>query len=1616
MSLTGRNPMRLQEVSRAFRWAEVLMLTGTALRAAKGEPVWTQQTDHHLFLHFGWTQGAMTNKSAGCSIGFKKTRFSMANIKQIDVPDTKLQGRGGAVRMKGSNYDFRAIVTYFPPRARGRKETMYMNTCNALGEWTMKVLGETPTRCTPLWSMDLNRTMGATRSPEGWLHEEDDAHVGPCARGQEDGAAVIVRRILETHLLYLPSTFKPLGPTYHGAEKGSASTIDYIALPLSLHVKKMIMMTRVAKALQLIPSARPRDHIPMYADLAYYMTTSELAPQGSWDQDKIAKAMRCHEERQKFVTALEEVSRRRVEETAGVQRTEEPLEQMRETTDEEGRTWYYREIEVDGNPIRTYLPAPAQPASGPAFQPSGEVRFEEDLPDLAWDELADDIIEAGRNAFKKGPVRDERYKKRMQERLEALKKRKEARMAHNDEESIRQHRMVKRATEECRKVRKRQAAEMQQELAEECEEAWRNGRHAEAHKIGRRLAGRGMGVKKRKYRIPPPHRAGRAAWAQAIVQPGREGGHSAVLKTIAEHTEEVQTKARLEGYATHVWDLQSDRQAKQDVVNVEQVLFGMKRRRASPPWSVPTELWLMALRPARLWARRKVPRGSRYEEEKETRTGLGYEAPKVTTHWFRRRVLKVVAHARACQRIPVRGNRSRPWIVSKNKAHIRGPRGERMLHGLCAFWRAWYTQLCQGGARPPPLKRPQWAYGSVKGRRREGALLTQSSSQWKCRRHGVSNTFTAHDLANAFASGPHAEMRVNSLRRMQWKEKDGEWVQRNTAELEPYVKQRLEEMHIQIDTISGSVEAVPREGGVMGEGEAPGMFLDSFHVPVQTWQTATRDDEAKWFQGRDPLVGRVDVSLTTFVDDIGKRRGSKKGAAHHEEVITKSNDELDKALMPRGYGQNRGKQEILITFHGPGAVRATKDLAASRAARGQVRAALRYLGPYMAANGGMRTEQQKRMEAVQRAWHCAGYLWESAVPMSFKRIIFLNDLQGAAISGLEGFALNSGFFRPLDSSLIKKMRYLRRGRAHRVRDGRHHADSDYEVLRRMRMVPCELELRVRRLKWLQAIAKEPTNNGQIIVMLMGRLDHEDELAITEAGEITNTATPWAHQMINDVEAIKETEEGELVHEAMEGNMRNLFVEGEWWEAFQGFDPAQLRAQFLAQPECSAAASFKKQREQTRSHDDEIDSSFECQQMNEDDTPCSRSFRSYQALRMHETLSHGMNNMSRKLTVTNQCMWCLQEFATRAIAQFHVEASVRMRRCAISRVRMPHAVQRPTELSCPHDECEEREPYPSLEELQRHIRSHFPEASAPAWETEVPQRAPYGLIHGPGPTSACRHRATGGSSKGRGKQGSRTRSSTPRQKSKAAGPREGPEAQEERRRWRGGWWRGANARRRGGDGNDVGHRVRGSSQGSESLGQARCSRIGMGPDVAGQSHAATSAGPARSDVGGLHHDVSPPAAPDDKADGGVWQEVRAGGEGSGIGPRPRSPSRPRVRGNAGGPDRVRREDWRADVLRAIRIQGEDQGRDERGDRRASVRLPPEEHVRPQEREGPDGLGGRGGGDPHQERGAATWRNDRAGASPSQLPGARDGETGGGAIGATGRSRKGKGKGRHIFRVL
>ena len=98
-----------------------------------------------------------------------------------------------------------------------------------------------------------------------------------------------------------------------------------------------------------------------------------------------------------------------------------------------------------------------------------------------------------------------------------------------------------------------------------------------------------------------------------------------------------------------------------------------------------------------------------------------------------------------CRSVPI----AKPGVTKP------GVLGIRLIHVFSSSGGAWYKGL--GKQHQFPWV-PNWIFGGLPGRAREGALIVQQSSVWRLGDVDRSGILTLYDATNAFSSAPHPKL------------------------------------------------------------------------------------------------------------------------------------------------------------------------------------------------------------------------------------------------------------------------------------------------------------------------------------------------------------------------------------------------------------------------------------------------------------------------------------------------------------------------------------------------------------------------------------------------------------------------------------------------------------------------------------------------------------------------------------------------------------------------------------------------------------------------------------------------------------------------------------------
>ena len=122
--------------------------------------------------------------------------------------------------------------------------------------------------------------------------------------------------------------------------------------------------------------------------------------------------------------------------------------------------------------------------------------------------------------------------------------------------------------------------------------------------------------------------------------------------------------------------------------------------------------------------------------------------------------------------------------------------------------------------------------------------------------------------------------------------------------------------------------------------------------------------------------------------------------------------------------------------------------------------------------------------------------------------------------------------------------------------------SNKEVLRFWKLALCDVEARVRRLRWAQMLVQDPPHHAQLITAMFGKLPSEPNPTLGPGDEILQEANPWAVRWKADLEKLEPYDERGVI-QRMGRDVRDLVLDRELAEDFVSMDVTMLRLRSLA---------------------------------------------------------------------------------------------------------------------------------------------------------------------------------------------------------------------------------------------------------------------------------------------------------------------------------------------------------------------------------------------------------------------------------------------------------------------
>ncbi|CAK0900714.1 unnamed protein product, partial [Prorocentrum cordatum] len=259
------------------------------------------------------------------------------------------------------------------------------------------------------------------------------------------------------------------------------------------------------------------------------------------------------------------------------------------------------------------------------------------------------------------------------------------------------------------------------------------------------------------------------------------------------------------------------------------------------------------------------------------------------------------------------------------------------------------------------------------------------------------------------------------------------------------------------------------------------------------------DDLVYMLTAQSPVTGdETQLKVTGFVDDLADKFLAPNTATARTAGVAQ-NKMIDAGLNNIGTHQNISKQVNIYYGVGKGSYSDAIQINNGCILQGKTTTVARYLGPRLTNTFTMTAEIEQRIIAVERGWSQLRKFWTSDTPFRLRLNIFKCQVLNSALSGLEVWArkytpLRKSDLADIESRVVKYGRVLLNGTASYDDDHVRQIPSVY-VLHKLQVAPLFVELRIRRIKWMQQMARTPQVSVQPLAALFGHMSFEKEPTI-----------------------------------------------------------------------------------------------------------------------------------------------------------------------------------------------------------------------------------------------------------------------------------------------------------------------------------------------------------------------------------------------------------------------------------------------------------------------------------------------------------------------------------------
>ena len=492
-----------------------------------------------------------------------------------------------------------------------------------------------------------------------------------------------------------------------------------------------------------------------------------------------------------------------------------------------------------------------------------------------------------------------------------------------------------------------------------------------------------------------------------------------------------------------------------------------------------------------------------------------------------------------------------------------------------------------------------YASGYAQGRSRIEAILQQHFVAERLRVAGFSFISCFHDIANAFPSMDHGRLRE---------------VLRQAAHP---------------DDFPLLVQRVPGSGTLQGDAIAEDLFLEAYHPVVDAWTADLGwqhcDYQVLAFSPLD--LATIDLAVTTFADDLC-RKIFVESPEDANQKVRRSNQALG-PWPQQAWHRTPANKNMWLSLAANTSTATTAKFSINNCYQEKqsplpnIWAAFRptIFLLCMSLISGYPALLLHGAHFEVSAWYSRGLPWRGL------RGIFLGMVYEVLFSGLEVLLLSTGHLQRLDRVVLGYGCKLMRGKGC-IQTQTDTGDTKYkelpnlEVFSYLGVAPAYTELRIRRLKFLQMLARDPFKHVQIITAIFGTFDFDADPTLDPLQGVDPSANKYALLFWKDLQALACLDSAHWLLEIADGNIIAFLTD--LASDFIHVDVTELRAADLSVhiPPPGQACAHPVEDDIEPLPDEPLQ---HCNIVLEDGSVCGKQFHSLRDLLLHQRRSKAFNH-------------------------------------------------------------------------------------------------------------------------------------------------------------------------------------------------------------------------------------------------------------------------------------------------------------------------------------------------------------------------------------------------------